>query len=152
MNKAIMENYMFRNYSYPSGVYSHYPGSMRYAIWEAIRASSAAPGYFEMYKQGEQNHQVNGVQSHLSSKYITCPQTCNIRCTLVSNTIVDHSNVVGASPVGAAPTKSSLSTCFTGLGKGNYKAREETFKLWDLVHLIFEVIFCSCLATCNEVL
>ena len=31
------------------------------------------------------------------------------RRTLVGYTIVDHSGVVGASPVGAAPTKSSLS-------------------------------------------
>ena len=34
----------------------------------------------------------------------------NIRRTLVANKIVDHSNVVGASPVGAAPTTSSFST------------------------------------------
>ena len=34
----------------------------------------------------------------------------NIRRTLVSNKIVDHSDVVGASPVGAAPTTSSFST------------------------------------------
>ena len=34
----------------------------------------------------------------------------NIRRTLVDNKIVDHSDVVGASPVGAAPTTSSFST------------------------------------------
>ena len=34
----------------------------------------------------------------------------NIRRTLVGNKIVDHSDVVGASPVGAAPTTSLLST------------------------------------------
>ena len=34
----------------------------------------------------------------------------NIRCTLVDNKIVDQSDVVGASPVGAAPTTSSFST------------------------------------------
>ena len=34
----------------------------------------------------------------------------NIRCVLVGNKIVDHSDVVGASPVGAAPTTSSFST------------------------------------------
>ena len=33
----------------------------------------------------------------------------NIRYTLVGNKIVDHSDVVGASPVGAAPTTSSFS-------------------------------------------
>ena len=37
-------------------------------------------------------------------------QTYNIRCTSVGNIIVDHSDVVGASPVGAAPTTSSFST------------------------------------------
>ena len=37
-------------------------------------------------------------------------QVSNIRWALVGNTIVDHSDVVGASPVGAAPTTSSFST------------------------------------------
>ena len=37
-------------------------------------------------------------------------QTSNIRRTSVGNTIVDHSDVVGATPVGAAPTTSSFST------------------------------------------
>ena len=40
----------------------------------------------------------------------TYRQVSNIRCTLVGNKIVDNSDVVGASPVGAAPTTSSLST------------------------------------------
>ena len=37
-------------------------------------------------------------------------KTSNIRHTLVGNKIVDHSDVVGASPVGDAPTTSSFST------------------------------------------
>ena len=37
-------------------------------------------------------------------------QVSNIRRTLEDNKIVDHSDVVGASPVGAAPTTSSFST------------------------------------------
>ena len=37
-------------------------------------------------------------------------QVSNIRHTLERNKIVDHSDVVGASPVGAAPTTSSFST------------------------------------------
>ena len=36
-------------------------------------------------------------------------QSCNIRGSLVGNKIVDHSDVVGASPIGAAPTTSSVS-------------------------------------------
>ena len=37
-------------------------------------------------------------------------KTSNISCTLVGDKIVDNSDVVGASPVGAAPTTSSFST------------------------------------------
>ena len=37
-------------------------------------------------------------------------QTFNIRSTLVGYRIVAHADVVGASPVGAAPTTFSLST------------------------------------------
>ena len=37
-------------------------------------------------------------------------QVSIISRTLVGNTIVDHSDVVGASPVSAAPTTSSFST------------------------------------------
>ena len=37
-------------------------------------------------------------------------QTSNISHTLVGNVIVDNSDVVGASPVGSAPTTFSLST------------------------------------------
>ena len=41
---------------------------------------------------------------------ILCRKVSNIRRTLVGNKIVDHSDVVGAAPVGAAPTTSSFST------------------------------------------
>ena len=37
-------------------------------------------------------------------------QTSNISHTLVENKIVDHSDVVGESPAGTAPTTSSFST------------------------------------------
>ena len=37
-------------------------------------------------------------------------QISNIRCTLTGNKLVDHSDVVGASPVGAAPSTPSFST------------------------------------------
>ena len=42
--------------------------------------------------------------------YVSYRKSSNIRRTLVGNKIVDHSDVVGASPVGAAPTTSSFST------------------------------------------
>ena len=44
------------------------------------------------------------------SDITTYRQVSYIRRTLVGNKIVDHSDVVGTSPVGAAPTTSSFST------------------------------------------
>ena len=67
----------------------------------------------------------------------------NIRRNLVVKKIVDHSDVVGTSPVGAAPTTSSildLTPGFIGLGKDNCATRRETFKFGDLVRLIFEIL------------
>ena len=61
-------------------------------------------------------------------------QTSNIRRTLVGNLIADNSDVVGASPIGAAPTG------FNGLGKNNCKTRWETFKFWNLVRLVLEIL------------
>ena len=45
-----------------------------------------------------------------SSSHCDYRKTCNISRTLVANKIVDNSDVVGASPVGVAPTTSSFST------------------------------------------
>ena len=47
---------------------------------------------------------------HFSKLSNTYRQVSNVSRTLVGNKIVDHSDVVGASPVGAAPTASSFST------------------------------------------
>ena len=44
------------------------------------------------------------------SEQINYRKTSNIRRTLVNNKIVDHSDVVGATPVGAASTTSSFLT------------------------------------------
>ena len=60
-------------------------------------------------------------------------QTSSIRRSWVGNKIVDHSDVVRASPVGTAPTTSSFST----------------WKIWTLDRVIFVSIFmvvcCICL-------
>ena len=46
----------------------------------------------------------------IKHRYIHCSKTTYIRRNLVSIKIVDYSDVVGASPAGAAPTTSSFST------------------------------------------
>ena len=42
--------------------------------------------------------------------WLICHMLIYYRKTLLGNKIADHSDVVGASPVGAAPTTSSFST------------------------------------------
>ena len=53
---------------------------------------SVLEGYFELH--------------HLINRIFYYSQTSNISCTLEGNEIVNHSDVVRASPVGAAPTTS----------------------------------------------
>ena len=73
---------------------------------------------------------------------VTCPG-CHLdgwmprfNRTLAGNLIVDHSEVVGASPVGAAPTTwlhlhSPLNNC---------KPKRDTFKFWNVLRLILEIL------------
>ena len=74
---------------------------------------------------------------------ILCRQTANIRRAFVGNKIVVHSDVVGASPDGAAPTASSFSTQHLAsiycTKTTNCKTRRQTFKILDFVWLILEI-------------
>ena len=44
-------------------------------------------------------------------------QTSNVRRTIVGHKIDDHSDVVGASPVGTAPTTRACILCFPSQGE-----------------------------------
>ena len=73
---------------------------------------------------------------------LTYHQVSSIRCTWVGNDIVDHSDVVRASPVGAAPPTSSFSTEHLGsiyCAKTTASQVEKHFKFWDLVRLILDI-------------
>ncbi|KAG8142901.1 putative Calcium-independent phospholipase A2-gamma protein, partial [Naja naja] len=52
-----LKAFVFRNYNHFPGVKSHYLGGCHYKLWQAIRASSAAPGYFQEYALGNDLHQ-----------------------------------------------------------------------------------------------
>ena len=66
--------------------------------------------------------------------YLTYPQTSDIRCTLVGNKIVDHQDIVGASPVSAASTTSSFSISHLA----SINCAKKTAR-WDKKHLSFGI-------------
>ena len=76
-------------------------------------------------------------------------QASNIRRRWIGNNIADHLEVVGASPVGAAPTTSSFSTWHLASTEWA-RARRETFMFRDLVLLILEVLRLVKFTTCRR--
>ncbi|XP_067907102.1 calcium-independent phospholipase A2-gamma [Heterodontus francisci] len=62
VNKGTpLKAFVFRNYNHLPSVRSHYMGGCQYKLWQAIRASSAAPGYFQEYAIGNDLHQDGGL-------------------------------------------------------------------------------------------
>ncbi|XP_076862826.1 calcium-independent phospholipase A2-gamma [Brachyhypopomus gauderio] len=62
VNRGLpLKAYVFRNYSFLPGVRFHYLGGCQHMMWQAIRASSAAPGYFQEYVLGNDLHQDGGL-------------------------------------------------------------------------------------------
>ena len=84
----------------------------------AWRLSDAKPLPGPVLTYCQWGHTTNSIEISIEiktfslKKYVNLDyrKVSNIRRTLVGNKIVDHSDVVGASPVGAAPTTSSFST------------------------------------------
>ncbi|XP_043241162.1 calcium-independent phospholipase A2-gamma-like isoform X1 [Amphibalanus amphitrite] len=56
-----LQAFIFRSYNHPHHVQSHYQGSSRYKVWEAVQASAAAPGYFQECRIGDMLHQDGGI-------------------------------------------------------------------------------------------
>ena len=76
-----------------------------------------------------------------TDQFVVYRKTSSIIHTLVSNTIVDHSDVVGASPCRRCSNYIfilDLTSGFKGFGKDSRKTGQESFKCWDLVRLILE--------------
>lgn len=63
VNLPTLQPYLFRNYElHPSSrPFSHFNGGSHHKIWEAVRASAAAPGYFEEFTLGNHVHQDGGI-------------------------------------------------------------------------------------------
>lgn len=61
VNHSLLIPFVFSNYTRPLGSVSQFPQSCKYRIWEALRASTAAPGFFEEFKLGKNIHQDGGL-------------------------------------------------------------------------------------------
>ncbi|MEQ2313750.1 hypothetical protein AMECASPLE_005252 [Ameca splendens] len=62
VNRGLpLKAFVFRNYRFMPGVRSHYLGDCKQKMWQAIRASSAAPGYFQEFVLGKDLHQDGGL-------------------------------------------------------------------------------------------
>uniref|UniRef100_A0AAV2IX82 PNPLA domain-containing protein n=1 Tax=Knipowitschia caucasica TaxID=637954 RepID=A0AAV2IX82_KNICA len=62
VNRGLpLKAHVFRNYRLMPGTRSHYLGDCKHKMWQAIRASSAAPGYFQEFVLGKDLHQDGGL-------------------------------------------------------------------------------------------
>ena len=99
-------------HGYPSG-YRHWhwgiaPVKKPWWIWVNKQThESTEKNWYDHYKATKVYSMGHTVKGTVVEQY---RQVSNIRRTSVGNKIVDHSDVVGASPVGAAPTTFSFST------------------------------------------
>lgn len=59
VNRGPLKAYVFRNYNFLPGVRPLYLGGCQHQLWQAIRATSAAPGYFQEFPLGDDLHQVS---------------------------------------------------------------------------------------------
>lgn len=64
VNHSRVSAFVFRNYTLPWRVQSEYLGTSDYKVWEAVRASAAAPTYFQEYKLG--NYVLQVIMQQLS--------------------------------------------------------------------------------------
>ncbi|XP_066149035.1 calcium-independent phospholipase A2-gamma-like isoform X2 [Euwallacea fornicatus] len=61
VNQSQLSAYTFRNYALPWRFQSEYEGTFNAQVWEAARASAAAPTFFEEFRINDLIHQDGGI-------------------------------------------------------------------------------------------
>ena len=79
-------------------------------VWYHLFATTLVAVSIYLKEQYSVRHIVRSISMVNQQFTNKCRQISNICRTLVENKIADHSDIVGASPVGAAPTTSSFYT------------------------------------------
>ena len=101
----------------------HLEQSFIWLVRRVLKKTNRLNGYRRVRYIGK-SHDHLSISEPTSKKWYY-RQTSNISRTSVGNTIVDHSDVFGAAPVGAAPTTSSFSTLhLTSMDWGKITARK----------------------------
>lgn len=93
INTPTLQPFAFRNYNLPDKSIAYYESSYKYKIWEAIRASAAAPGYFEEFILDGLIHQDGGllvVIRFLFSSFCNFCSTSNVLFRFCSRSTIQH--------------------------------------------------------------
>ena len=113
-----------------------------YPAWSMQIVQRRSHKIFWSYRLQYNFYLLNSLQ-YLHAHNLNYRQVYNTRRTLVGNQTVDHSDVVGASPVGAAPTISSFSiehlasSYWTKTTASRYEKR---LSFGDFVRLVLEIL------------
>lgn len=73
MNQNSIMPFVFRNYALPCNRQSQYLGACKYTLFEAVRASGAAPTMFQEFCLDDHVHQVRNIEicTHLRTRFVT---------------------------------------------------------------------------------
>lgn len=92
VNRGPLKAYVFRNYNFLPGIRPLYLGGCQHQLWQAIRATSAAPGYFQEFTLGDDLHQVSHSLGELVGEMVMRSMTHFYKVSEVTDC---HQSLVG---------------------------------------------------------
>ena len=116
-----MKIFLFRNYNLPTSAQSHYDGTSRFKVWEAIRASSAAPFYYEDFK-------IDGYVFHVSQLFLCMlidkkfnKKILYLICHIKDGGLLANNPTIIALHEAKHLWPDSQNNCIVSIGNGRYK-------------------------------